>query len=289
MTALELKLARLEAALAALPSVVVAYSGGVDSAYLASAAHKVLGARMLAVTAVSASLSGFDRSQAEACAAQLALPHEFIETGEVSNPSYRANAPDRCFFCKDELFRKLGDLARARGYAAVAYGVNLDDLGDWRPGAAAARDHGVRTPLVDAQLKKMDIRELARRAGVPVWDRPASPCLASRIAYGVEVTEDRLTAVEKGEEALRALGFVRFRVRHHGELARIEVAPDELARALEPSMAERFVEALKPLGFTYVTLDLEGYRQGSLNLIKIPVRRAHGTQDVKSADREIGG
>lgn len=273
MNELESKQARLEAELAAIPSLVVAYSGGVDSAYLAYAARKVLGSRMLAVTAVSASLSQHDRRQAEACAAELALPHEFIETGEVSNPEYRANNPNRCFFCKDELFNKLDALAGDRGYAAVAYGVNVDDLGDWRPGQQAARNHRVLTPLVDAGLTKPDIRELARRAGVPVWDRPASPCLASRVAYGVEVTPERLSVVEQGEEAMRALGFTRFRVRHHDKLARIEVAPNELPRALQPEMVRRFVEIFKALGFAYVTLDLEGYRQGSLNsvLTKISV------------------
>jgi len=273
MNELESKQARLEAELATVPSLVVAYSGGVDSAYLAYAAHKVLGSRMLAVTAVSASLSQHDRGQAEACAVELALPHEFMDTGEVSNPEYRANDPNRCFFCKDELFSKLDALADARGYAAVAYGVNLDDLADWRPGQLAARNHQVLTPLVAAGLTKPDIRELARRAGVPVWNRPASPCLASRIAYGVEVTPERLSVVERGEEAMRALGFKRFRVRHHDKLARIEVAPDELPRALQPEMVRRFVEIFKTLGFTYVTLDLEGYRQGSLNsgLTKITV------------------
>jgi len=269
MGELESKQARLEAELASVPSLVVAYSGGVDSAFLAFAAHKVLGDNMLAVTAISASFSQHDRQQAEACAAQLALPHESIETGEVSNPSYRANAPDRCFFCKDELFDKLDELASRRGFAAVAYGVNLDDLGDWRPGQQAAREHRVLTPLVAAGLTKADIRELARRAGVPVWDRPASPCLASRVAYGVEVTPERLSVVEQGEEALRALGFVRFRVRHHDQLARIEIAPEEMPRALDPQMVRRFVEIFKHLGFAYVTLDLEGYRQGSLNVVKI--------------------
>jgi pyridinium-3,5-biscarboxylic acid mononucleotide sulfurtransferase len=265
MNELESKQARLEAELAAVPSLVVAYSGGVDSAYLAYAAHKVLGSRMLAVTAVSASLSQYDRQQAETCAAQLALPHEFVDTGEVSNPEYRANNPNRCFFCKDELFGKLDALAHDRGYAGVAYGVNVDDLGDWRPGQQAARNHKVLTPLVAAGMTKPDIRELSRRAGVPVWDRPASPCLASRIAYGVEVTPERLEVVERGEEAMRTLGFTRFRVRHHDKLARIEVAAEELPRALEPEMVRRFVEIFKSLGFTYVTLDLEGYRQGSLN------------------------
>jgi uncharacterized protein len=262
---LEAKQSRLEAELRTVPSMVVAYSGGVDSAFLAYAAHKVLADRMLAVTALSESYSADDRRKATDCAQQLALPHEFIETREIANRAYRANAPNRCFFCKDELFNELDALAARRGYAAVAYGVNLDDLGDWRPGQQAAREHRVLTPLVAAGLTKSDIRELARLAGVPVWDRPASPCLASRIAYGVEVTPERLRVVEQGESALRALGFTRFRLRHHDKLARVEIAPEELPRALDPAMARRFVEILKALGFTYVTLDLEGYRQGSLN------------------------
>ena len=265
MSELEVRQSRLESELAAVPSMLVAYSGGVDSAYLAYAAHKILGGRMLAVTALSESFSQLDRRHAESCAAQLALPHEFIETREVSNPSYRSNNPDRCFFCKDELFDRLDELAQARHYAAVAYGVNVDDLGDWRPGQRAAREHGVLTPLVSAGLTKADIRKLARRAGVPVWDRPASPCLASRVAYGVEVTPERLHVVERAEQAVRALGFTRFRVRHHGDLARIEIAPEELPRALDAGMARRLADALEWLGFSYVTLDLKGYRQGSLN------------------------
>jgi len=247
----------------------VAYSGGVDSAYLAYEAHQVLGDHMLAVTALSASFSQLDREQAESCAARLAIPHECIAIDELSNSSYRANNPDRCFFCKDELFTRLDELARRRGYAAVAYGVNVDDLGDWRPGQRAAEAHRVLTPLLGAELHKAEIRELARNAGIPVWDRPASPCLASRLAYGVEVTPERLAVVERGEAALRALGFRQFRVRHHDKLARIEISPDELPRALDPQMTRRFVEIFKELGFTYVTLDLEGYRLGALNLVNV--------------------
>jgi pyridinium-3,5-biscarboxylic acid mononucleotide sulfurtransferase len=271
MSELETKQARLEADLGAVPSLVVAYSGGVDSAYLAYVAHEVLGDRMLAVTALSASFSQVDQEQARSCANQLGIPHECIETDELSNPSYRANNPDRCFFCKDELFTMLDELAEGRGYGAVAYGVNLDDLGDWRPGQRAAAAHRVLTPLLTAGLNKAEIRELARGAGVPVWDRPASPCLASRLAYGVEVTPERLLVVEQGEAELRGLGFRQFRVRHHDKLARIEVASDELLRALDPQMARRFVEIFKGLGFTYVTLDLEGYRQGALNLVNVGV------------------
>jgi len=269
MSELELKRARLQTQLAAASSLLVAYSGGVDSAYLAYEAHQVLGDHMLAVTALSASFSQLDREQAESCAARLAIPHECIAIDELSNSSYRANNPDRCFFCKDELFTRLDELARRRGYAAVAYGVNVDDLGDWRPGQRAAEAHRVLTPLLGAELHKAEIRELARNAGIPVWDRPASPCLASRLAYGVEVTPERLAVVERGEAALHALGFRQFRVRHHDKLARIEISPDELPRALDPQMTRRFVEIFKELGFTYVTLDLEGYRLGALNLVNV--------------------
>lgn len=265
MSELEIKQARLEEELRRVPSLVVAYSGGVDSAYLAYAAHRVLGDRMLAVTALSASFSARDREAAEKCTARFHFPHEFIETDELSNPAYRANRPDRCYFCKDELFDKLDDLVQRRGYSAAAYGVNVDDQGDWRPGQRAAREHRVLAPLLEAGLTKADIRELARLAGLPVWDRPASACLSSRIAYGIEVTPERLAVIEKGEEALRQLGFRQFRVRYHDNLVRLEIAPEELTRALTPEMARRFVEIFKPLGFAYVTLDLEGYRTGSLN------------------------
>ena len=274
MTGLELKERRLEEGLKSVPSLVVAYSGGVDSAYLAYAAHRVLGKRMLAVTALSASYSARDRREAQACVERFRFPHEFVETGELENPAYRANSPNRCYFCKDELFQKLDELVRQRGYAAVAYGVNVDDQGDWRPGQRAAREHQVLTPLLDAGLTKSEIRELARRAGLPVWDRPASACLSSRIAYGIEVTPERLAVVEKGEEALHELGFRQVRVRHHENLVRIEIAPEELPRALTPEMARKLVDIFKPLGFSFVTLDLEGYRQGSLNtqLVALPGR-----------------
>jgi uncharacterized protein len=264
---------RLLEQLRQVPSLVVAYSGGVDSAYLAYVAHQVLGERMLAVTALSASYSERDRQEAEAVVARFKLPHEFITTDELSNPAYRANNPDRCYFCKDELFDKLDELVAKRGFAAVAYGINADDQGDWRPGQRAAREHKVLTPLLDAGLTKADIRELAHRAELPVWNRPASACLSSRIAYGIEVTPERLAIVEKGEEALRALGFRQFRVRYHEQLARIEIASGEMPRALDPEMARRFVEIFKPLGFTYVTLDLEGYRTGSMNPLLVNIQK----------------
>jgi uncharacterized protein len=269
----EIKEGKLLAQLRQVPSLVVAYSGGVDSAYLAYAARQALGDRMLAVTALSASYSERDRREAQAVVARFNLPHEFITTDELSNPAYRANNPDRCYFCKDELFDKLDELVAKRGFAAVAYGVNVDDQGDWRPGQRAAREHKVLTPLLDAGLTKADIRELARRADVPVWNRPASACLSSRIAYGIEVTPERLAIVEKGEEALRALGFRQFRVRYHEELVRIEIAPEELPRALDLAMARKFVEVFKELGFKFVTLDLEGYRTGSLNSLLVNIQK----------------
>ena len=273
MSELETKQQKLEDQLSKLPSLIVAYSGGVDSAYLAYAAHHALGARMLAVTALSASYSARDRAEAEKCVARYQFPHEFIETDELANPSYRANNADRCFFCKDELFAKLDDMAGRRGFAAVAYGINQDDLGDWRPGQQAARNHHVLTPLLDAGLTKADIRELSRQVELPVWDRPASACLSSRIAYGIEVTPERLAIVEKGEEALRALGFNHLRVRYHDQLVRIEIASEEMPRALDPAMARKFLEVFKELGFKFVTLDLEGYRTGSMNSVLVNIQK----------------
>jgi uncharacterized protein len=252
--------------LGALPSLVVALSGGTDSGYLAWVAQQALGERALAVTAVSASLPEGERRGVEEFVRRHGLRHEFITTDELANPLYIVNTPDRCYYCKDELFSKLGALADGRGFAGVAYGVNVDDQGDFRPGQQAAREHRVLTPLLDAGLTKAEIRELSRRAGLETWDKPAAACLASRIAHGIAVTEDNLEQVDRGEEALRALGFRQVRVRYHSEeLARIEIAADELARALAPEMAARIRDAFKALGFRYVTLDLEGYRQGSFN------------------------
>ena len=263
----------LLARLAELPSLLIALSGGADSAYLAWAAHEVLGTRALSVTALSPSYSAHDRAVAEDFVNKLGLRHEFIETREMENPAYRANALDRCYFCKDELFSALDDLAQARGFAAVAYGVNADDTLDFRPGHRAATEHQVLAPLLDAGLNKSEIRLLSQRAGLSTWDRPASACLASRLPYGTEVTPERLGLVERGEAALRALGFRQFRVRLHDKLARVEIAPDELPRALAPQMAAAIAERLKAAGFAYVTLDLEGYRQGSLNETLSPVGR----------------
>lgn len=273
MSELEVKKGRLEQQLGNLPSLIVAYSGGVDSAYLAYAAHQAMGERMLAVTALSASYSARDRAEAEKCVERFHFPHEFISTDELANPDYRANNADRCYHCKDELFDKLDELAGRRGFSAVAYGINQDDLGDWRPGQQAAREHKVLTPLLDAGLTKGDIRELSRQVELPVWDRPASACLSSRIAYGIEVTPERLGVVEKGEEAVRALGFRQFRVRYHEQLVRLEISQEELPRALDPAMSRKFVEIFKPLGFKFVTLDLEGFRSGSMNSILVNIER----------------
>lgn len=253
--------------LAGLRCVIVAYSGGTDSAYLAWAAHRVLGEDAVAITADSASIPESHKRDAEAFARECGFRHEYVETHEFENPDYVRNDPDRCYHCKDELFSVLDELAAARSIAHIVYGVNVDDIGDYRPGQKAAKLHQVKAPLVEAGLTKAEIRELSRRAGLSTWDRPAAACLSSRIPYGTPATVENVKTVEQGEEAIRALGFRQFRVRFHGELVRLEVAKDELARALTPEMAETFVQIFKPLGFHYVTIDLEGYRQGSLNAV----------------------
>jgi pyridinium-3,5-biscarboxylic acid mononucleotide sulfurtransferase len=246
-------------------SLLIALSGGTDSAYLGWAAHRVLGDRALSVTALSPSYSSYDREQLEKFLGATGIRHEFVETNEMENDAYRANNADRCYFCKDELFSAMDQIAAVRNFAATAYGVNADDTFDFRPGHRAATEHRVLTPLLDAKLHKAEIRYLSERAGLPSWDRPASACLASRLPYGTEVTPERLSLVERGEAALRGLGFQQFRVRLHDKLARIELAPAELPRALSEEMAAAIASALKAAGFTYVALDLEGYRQGSLN------------------------
>jgi len=255
----------LQKQLAEFPSMIIALSGGADSAYLAWAAHRAIGERALSVTALSPSYSAHDRSVVEEFVRQLGVRHEFIETHEMENPKYRANAADRCYFCKDELFNVLDAMAQERGFAAIAYGVNADDTLDFRPGHRAAAEHSVLAPLLDAGLHKAEIRTLSQRAGLPTWDRPASACLASRLPYGTEVTPERLALIERGEAALRDLGFRQFRVRLHEKLARVEIAPEEMPRAMSPEMAASIASRLKTAGFTYVALDLEGYRQGSLN------------------------
>ena len=262
-------LARKEAALRRLleacPSLIVAYSGGVDSAYLAYAATAVLGDRALCVTADSPSYPDRHRQLAIRIATDFGLRHEVIRTGELERAEYRANPANRCYYCKHELYTHLSAIAGARGIAAVADGSNADDRGDYRPGRQAAREFGVWSPLDEVGLTKADIRELSRRAGLPTWDEPASACLSSRIPYFSEVTDEKLRTIERAEAALRDLGFRICRVRHHDTLARIELGRDEIARAIEPAVAEAIDRALRALGYQYVTIDLRGYRLGSLN------------------------
>lgn len=264
-TTLAAKQARLMDNLRSLGQVMVAYSGGTDSAYLAWAAREALGDRAVAITADSASIPASHKRDAEEFVRRYGIPHEYITTYEFDNPEYVANNPDRCFHCKDELFRRMEEIGRERGIEHIVYGVNVDDLGDYRPGQGAAKIHQVKAPLVEAGLTKIEIRELSRQAGLPTWDRPASACLSSRIPYGTPVTPETIRTVEAGEEAIKALGFRQFRVRFHEKLVRLEIAREELPKALDPQMAARFVEIFKPLGFHYVTLDLEGYRQGAMN------------------------
>jgi pyridinium-3,5-biscarboxylic acid mononucleotide sulfurtransferase len=261
----EQKEALLLARLSQAGSLIVALSGGADSAYLAWAAQRALGECALSVTALSPSFSAHDRDMVDQFVRDFQMHHEFVETHEMENPAYRANAADRCFYCKDELFSVLDAIAQKRGFTATAYGVNADDTLDFRPGHRAAQEHRALAPLLDAGLRKSEIRQLSQRAGLPTWDRPASACLASRVPYGTEVTSERLTMIERGEAALRELGFRQFRVRLHDKLARVEIAPEEMDRALSKETSAAISEALKRVGFTYVALDLEGYRQGSLN------------------------
>jgi len=262
---LSAKQSRLEESLLSLGRTLVAYSGGVDSAYLAWAAHRVLGQEMLAVIADSPSLARTQLQDALAFAGEHAVPLEIMRTAEMERPEYVRNDQLRCFHCKDELFQRMEEFAGQRGFQSIAYGVNVDDQGDFRPGQAAARQHHVAAPLLEAGLGKAEIRVLARQAGLRVWDKPASACLSSRIEYGRPVTLQALSAVEQGEEALHLLGFRQVRVRHHGEIARIEIAKDELARALTTEMFSEFTRIFKSLGFTFVTLDTEGFRSGSMN------------------------
>ncbi len=245
--------------------LIVALSGGVDSSYLAWAAHQALGEEALAVTAVSPSYPRAHREMVERVVEQFGMSHRFVETREMERPDYRANGPDRCYHCKTELFVRLGEIAQAEGIGSIAYGINTDDTTDFRPGHRAASEHDVLAPFLDAELSKSEIRALSRNADLPTADLPASACLSSRLPYGQEVTPERLRQIEQGEERLRELGFRQMRLRHHGELARIEIDTRELARALDPEMAMAISAAIKPLGFRYVSLDLEGYRMGSLN------------------------
>jgi uncharacterized protein len=264
---LEEKQEKLLNVLRDLRHAIVAYSGGTDSAYLAWAAHQALGPGALAITADSPSIPESHKRDAAALAQECGFRHEFIETYEFENPDYIKNDPNRCFHCKDELFHRLEQIAAERGFENIVYGVNADDLGDYRPGQNAAKIHQVKAPLVEAGLSKAEIRELSRRAGLSTWDRPAAACLSSRIPYGTPVTVETIKTVERGEEELKALGFRQFRVRFHGDLVRIEIAREEMDKALSATMAQAFTAIFKPLGFHYVTLDLEGYRQGSLNAV----------------------
>ena len=255
----------LFASLSALPAVLVALSGGADSAYLAWAAQQALGERAVSITALSASFSRHDREQVENFISATAVRHEFIETSEFDNPLYVANNADRCYHCKDELFARMDALARTRGVPAIAYGINADDTRDFRPGHRAAREHHVLAPLLDAPLHKDEIRFLSQQAGLATWDRPASACLSSRVPYGTAVTAELMDKIDRAEAALRALDFRQFRVRAFGEMARVELAQDEMARGFEPAMTAAIAEGVKRAGFDTVTLDPEGYRQGSLN------------------------
>ena len=266
---LDEKEAKLNAILQGMGRVLVAYSGGVDSSYLAYKAHDVLGCEALAVTAESPSVPSHQRRMALRVAEQFGFPHQIVTTSEMERAEYTANPPNRCYFCKDELFSVLAAVARERGFSTIVDGLNADDLRDYRPGRQAANEHSVRSPLMEAGLNKVEIRELSRIAGLPTADQPASACLSSRFPYGVSITEEKLRMVDRGEEALREMGFRIFRVRHHEEMVRLEFGPEDLARCLNVEVAAQLVSLFKGIGYRFVTIDLEGYRTGSLNEVLV--------------------
>jgi len=266
---------RLREIFRTLDSVIVAYSGGVDSSYVAYIANAELGPRAICITGESASLPSYQQAEIDRVVSKFGFHHEVIQTEELEHPGYQANNADRCYFCKDELYGKLEALAASRGVACIVDGSTTDDLGDFRPGRQAAKQHAVRSPLIEVSLSKSEVRELSRLADLPTWDKPASPCLSSRIAYGTTVTIERLSKIDRGEEILREFGFREFRVRHHDTLVRLEIAPSEMDRVLRKEVVEQLAARFRELGFKYVTLDLQGFRSGSMNeVLPINIKRA---------------
>jgi uncharacterized protein len=258
-----------------LGSVIVAYSGGVDSSYVAYVANSELGPRAICITGESASLPSYQRAEMERVVSEFGFHHEIVQTEELENPSYRANNADRCYFCKDELYGKLESIAASRRIECIVDGSTTDDIDDFRPGRQAATQHAVRSPLIEVGMSKSEVRELSRRAGLPTWDKPASPCLSSRIAYGTTVTIERLSKIDRGEAILREFGFKEFRVRHHDTLVRLEISPAEMDRVLRKEVIEQLAARFRELGFKYVTLDLQGFRSGSMNeVLPISIKRA---------------